>query len=133
VLRTVGNQVGQLHARGQRLRARIRGRTVGQFVGRGLAAPLANPAQRLVAGDRVQPRTQSVRITQLRKLGGRDAERILHAVGGGFAVAKHSDAEVVQPVGVAVVDPCERPPVAGGRGSGQISVAADRTVDVPVG
>jgi hypothetical protein len=35
-------------------------------------------------------------------------EHVLHAVGGGIAITQHSLAEVVQPIGVAVVDRRER-------------------------
>jgi sirohydrochlorin ferrochelatase len=59
---------------------------------------------------------------QLHQFGCGGDEHVLRAVGCGIAVAQHSDAEVVQPVGVPVVDRRERKLVAAGRGNGDFGV-----------
>ncbi len=100
----------------------------GQHVGGFLAAALPLVSQRLVSGDGVEPGAQLVGVAQLRQFRRRRAEGVLNAVGGGVAVAQHADAEVVQPVGVPVVDRGERRAVTGRGGRREISVGG-----VPVG
>jgi hypothetical protein len=53
----------------------------------------------------------------------------LHTVGGGVAIAQHAETEVVQPVGVTVVDACEGPAITGRGGTSELCIAGD----VPVG
>jgi hypothetical protein len=55
----------------------------------------------------------------LDQFGCRGDEHVLHAVGGSIAVAQHADAEVMQPVGIAVVYLGEGRPVARSRGARQ--------------
>jgi hypothetical protein len=84
------------------------------------------------ADDGVEPRAQLVRLAQTTEAGGHYAEGVLDTVGGRVAIAEHSDAEVVQPVGVAVIDLGERPTVTVGRRDGEFGVTAAGPDATPV-
>jgi hypothetical protein len=58
--------------------------------------------------------------------------RVLHAGRGAVTVAQHSGAEVVKPIGVAVVDAGKRHPVAGRGCPCEFRVASRRPHDVPI-
>jgi hypothetical protein len=88
------------------------------------AGPGPDPAQGLAARHRVQPGTQPLRVAELAEALGRDHERVLGGVGGLVPVAQQPPAEVVQPVGVAVVDRGEGAAVAGRRRPHQLGVVA---------
>jgi hypothetical protein len=81
-------------------------------------------AEGLAAGHRVQPGAQPLGVAELAEALGRDHERILGGVGRLLGVAQHRPAEVVQAVGVAVVDRGEGAAVAGRRRPHELGVAA---------
>ena len=80
-------------------------------------------------GDGVQPGTQLGGITQCRQIDGRHEERLLDAVGG-VTVAHNAQTEVVEPVGVAVVNPGKSRSISGGGGADQIGVARHIPIDL---
>ena len=82
------------------------------------------PAEGLAAGDRVQPGAESLRVAELAEALGRDQERVLGGVGRLVAVAQHRPAEIMQAVGVAVVDRGEGAAVAGRRRPHELGVVA---------
>ncbi len=57
-----GNQIGEFGAGGQGFRARLMRHGVRQFVRKYFAATFPDAAQRFIAGDRIQPRAQFVRL-----------------------------------------------------------------------
>ena len=61
-----------------------------------------------MAGDRVQPRAELVGIAQTSEVCRGDAEGVLHAVRCSVTVPEKSDTEVIQPVGIAVINLGER-------------------------
>ena len=97
---------------------------VGHLLLGGDAGAGPDPAEGLAAGDRVQPGAQPLGVAELAEALGRDQERVLGGVGGLVPVAQQPPAEVVQPVGVAVVDRGEGVAVAGGRRPHQLGVVA---------
>jgi hypothetical protein len=103
------------------------GRGVGRVgrlrLGRG-ACPGPGPAEGLAARRRVQPGSQPLRVAELAEAPGRGHERVLGGAGRLLPVAHHRPAEVVQPVGVAVVDRGEGAAVAGRRRPHEAGVAA---------
>src|SRR5512132_895122 len=88
------------------------------------ARPGPGPAEGLGARRRVQPGTQPLRVAELAEALGRGHERVLAGVGRLLPVAQHRPAEVVQPVGVAVVDGGEGAAVAGRGRPHELGVAA---------
>ena len=76
-----------------------------------------------MAGDRVQPRAELVGFAQNSEVCRGDAEGVLHAVRCSVAVPEKSDTEVIQPVGIAVINLGERLTVTVGRRASQIAVA----------
>ena len=89
----------------------------------GNGALLAPPmAEGFVAGDGEQPRAQTGRVTQLVELAVRGDEGVVGRVGGLVAVAQDRPAEVVQPVGVPVIDAGPRALVARASGENQVEV-----------
>ncbi len=86
--------------------------------------PAAGPdrPQRHAARDGVEPGPEPLGVVQLREPLGDEDEGVLHGVRGFVAVAQDGMAEVVQPVGVAVVDRRERLPVAGQHTGDQLGV-----------
>jgi hypothetical protein len=82
------------------------------------------PAEGLAARHRVQPGTQPLGVAELAEPLGRDHERVLGGVGRLVPVAQDRPAEVVQPVGVAVVDRGEGAAVAGRRRPHELGVVA---------
>ena len=80
-------------------------------------------AHRVVAGDRVEPRAELVGIAQTSEVCRGNTEGVLHAVGCSVTVPEKSDTEVIQPVGIAVINLGERLTVTVGRRASQIAVA----------
>jgi len=78
---------------------------------------------RVVAGDRVQPRAESVGFTQVREVGCGNAEGVLHTVGRFVTVPDQPHAEVVEPIGVAVVNLGECLTITRSGRSGEFTVA----------
>ncbi|BCB90208.1 hypothetical protein Psuf_075210 [Phytohabitans suffuscus] len=78
-----------------------------------LPPPVADLAQALVAGDRVQPGQQPLRLAQLTGPPPGDHERVLHGVGGPVGVVQDRTAVRVQPGCVAAVGAVETARVAG--------------------
>jgi hypothetical protein len=97
---------------------------VGHLLLGGLAGAGPDPAEGLAAGDRVQPGAEALGVAELAEALGRDQERVLGGVGGLVPVAQQAPAEVVQAVGVAVVDRGEGATVAGRRRPHQLGVVA---------
>ena len=96
------------------------------------ARPLARTPDCLTACDRAQPRLEQVRIAEAADAGGRNDEGVLGGVGRFVAVAQDRSAQVVDRVGVAVVDGGEGVGLASRRGKGQRAVSEHPTT-VPTG
>ena len=118
-----GDQHGQFAVPGHRVGPWLVRCPIGKVVGNLFAVTVTEAAHRLVAGDRVQPRAELVGLAERRQARRRDTEHVLHAVGGGFAVPYQSQGEVVQAVGVAVIDAGQRLTITPRSGAGQFGVA----------
>jgi len=118
----VADEIGQLTARSQGREVRLSVRDLRQFLAGQFAAAGTDDGQRLVAGDCVQPGTQAFGFSQLRQSAGGRHEHVLHTVRRGVTITQHSDAEVVKPVGVAVVDRRESFLIPGRGGAGKRGV-----------
>ena len=102
----LGNQVGELGACGQGVGARVVSHGVGNWSEWCFAAPFPECGAALHCGRSNTATARSLSGSRsCAKPGRGDTERVLDAVGRAVAVTQHSHAEVVQPVGVAVVDP----------------------------
>ena len=120
-----GAQFRLLHARGHvgrvigHLRRLLQGRVL---------ADAAQPAVAFVAGHRVQPGPQPVRVPEPGQPGDRDDERVLHGVSGIGGFAEHRPAVAVQRCGVPVVRRGEPRGVACHDGRDDLTVAHPTTV-----
>src|SRR5215208_5588940 len=81
--------------------------------------------------DSVQPRAQFVRFPQISEARRGGAKRVLYAIGGGVSVGQHPSAEVVQPIGVAVIHDGECLAVAACSSPDEVGVGAARADDIP--
>ena len=108
---------------GHRVWARVVRGHVGHRIGDLFAVAVPQTANRVMAGDRVQPRAKSVGFTQTSQPCRGDAEGVLHAVGCGVRVSDHPDAEVIKTVGIPVIDFSERLTITLRGGTRQITVA----------
>jgi hypothetical protein len=82
---------------------RARRRDVGGLVEGGQRLPGPQPAEALVARDRVEPGTQPGRVPQVPQLGGRDEKGVLNRVGGVGGLVQQGTAVRVERRGVPVV------------------------------
>jgi hypothetical protein len=80
-------------------------------------------------GDGVEPRPQLAGIAQCRKVHGGHAKRLLDAIGR-ITFTHHADAKVVEPGGVAVIDPGERRRMACCGSVDQLGVGHDVPVEL---
>ena len=83
----------------------------------------------MMAGDRVQPWAEFVGFPQTSEVCCGNTEGVLHAVGRSVTVPDQSDAEVIKPVGIAVIDLRECVPITVSSRSHQITVAEAMRAD----
>jgi hypothetical protein len=119
--RSAPDELAQRHLLGRAVRPGIGVRHVLHLVEHDPAAGPDHP-QRHAARDGVEPGPEPLGVVQLREPLGDEDEGVLHGVRGFVAVAQDGVAEVVQPVGVAVVDRRERLPVASQHTGDQLGV-----------